>query len=430
MSVARIIVAASFLFSTACGGPHQSPTSASPTPPTPIPGNAPTVRVEIKVDDSGARDAVVQLSDVFVDASGSAGTGSLTFSLDYGDGFVASSSTAHHAYSVAGTYTVTVTVTDGQARKTSDSRQVTVRSLAGSWFEAEYVQKSRRVEVRRLTVTAQDGLTIRGRYEVTGAASRSFTGTLTAPRTARTVIDDGATLEGVIPDRLNDAAAKWMMQARGDTVDGERLEFQPIVGDATSPAPDAVMKFRFPPDDAWAPIAAVSPIEIDGAASRGSGLAYFIEFGDGYESAGPQAVHVVDAPEVPQIRAQLTVVDAFGRSDSESLPYNPFVLNGLGDYWYRKDDGTTDTSYRLFFKTRSGADYTGSAIVFGVSSTPLKATLSSPNRIRIVLAERGIELQGEIKFGRPGYSATDMTLRQVGGPDNGRIWTFRLANEY
>lgn len=428
MSVARIIVAASLLLVAACGGSNQSPTSASPTPSTPIPGNAPTVRIDIKVDDSGGRDAVIALSDVVVDASSSVGAGSLTFSLDYGDGFVATSSSAHHTYTAAGTYTITATVTDGQSRKASDSRQVTARSLTGSWFEAEYVQKSKRVEIRRLTVTAQDGLTIRGRYLVTSAADRAFTGTLTAPRTARIVMDDGATLEGVIPERLNDVEAKWMMQAHGDTVDGERLAFQPIVGDANSPPPDAVMKVQFPPDDAWAPISAVSPIEIDGTASRGSGLTYFVEFGDGYESVGPQALHVVDAPDVPQLRAQLTIVDAFGRSDSESLMYNPFVLNGIGDYWYRTDDYTTGTSSRLFFKTRTGADYSGSARVFGVSSTPLRATLSAPNRIRIVLPERGIELQGEIAF-QPYYNAV-MTLRQVGQPDDGRSWTFRRSNEY
>jgi len=53
-----------------------------------------------------------------------------------------------------------------------------------------------------------------------------------------------------------------------------------------------------------------------------------------------------------------------------------------------------------------------------------------PNNIHIVLPERGIEFQGEIKFGRPGSTDTDMILRQIGRPDEGRIWTFHLTNEY
>src|SRR4249920_3901575 len=121
--IAPIFVAAPFVMCVACGGSHQTATAPSTTPATPVSGSGPTVRFEIKVDDQSARDAVAPLSDVIIDASGSVGTGSLTFSLDYGDGFVATSSSAHHSYSAAGTYTVTATVTDGQARKASDSRQ-------------------------------------------------------------------------------------------------------------------------------------------------------------------------------------------------------------------------------------------------------------------------------------------------------------------
>src|SRR6266542_270095 len=256
----RIAVAALLLLCAACGG--SNPASPTPTTPTTGSGNAPAVRIEVKADESGSRDAIVLLSEVVADASGSAGSGPLTFSIDFGDGFVATSATARHAYSAPGTFTITATVTDAQSRKVSESRQIAVTSLTGSWFQAEYVQRTRRVEVRRLTVTSQDGLTIRGTYQVTSAANRTFTGTLTAPRSVRMTVDGGASLDGVLPSPLNDEAENWILQARGDTVDGERLEFRPILGDPAAP-PDADFIVRFGEDDLRRPIAAISPIQVD-----------------------------------------------------------------------------------------------------------------------------------------------------------------------
>jgi len=428
-------LACTWLFCAACGGTQPSPTSPS-SGPSPSIGNAPAVQLQVKVDDLGSRDAIVSLSDVGADASSSSGSGALTFSLDFGDGFVASSATARHTYTTPGTFTITAIVTDAQSRKATDSREVVVKSLTGSWFEAEYVQRTRRVEVRRLMVTAQDGATLRGRYEVTSNARRAFTGTLTAPRSVRITLDDGASLDGVVPSRLNDEAENWILQAHGDTVDGERLAFRPIVGDVGAPPPDADFTVRFGNTGLRQPIAAITPIDIDATLSRGSGLTYFVEFGDGYVTSDPRAIHVVDAADerLPGLAARVTVVDRLGRVDAESLRYSPFSLNGLPQYgrswgasgWPR--DGVI-----IKFESRAGVDYTGFA---GLSSLaaggvvyyrPARATLSGDAGVRVTLPDAGIEFRGTLDVTT--YPET-MTLVQYGGTDSGRTWVLRLHDSY
>jgi hypothetical protein len=188
---------------TACGVSHPptSPSSTSPTPST-SPAAPPSLKVDITSDGSNSQDAVASLSEIAVDASGSTGSG-LTYAIDFGDGFVATTPTARHIYAAARTFTVTCTVTDAQARTASDTRQIAVKAVTGSWFQAGYVTKSARVEVRRLNITEQAGTNVRGSYRVTGDADRAITGTLVPPRAIRLRTEGGVSLEGLLPARLN-----------------------------------------------------------------------------------------------------------------------------------------------------------------------------------------------------------------------------------
>src|SRR5262245_48822587 len=220
--------------------------STSPTQPTSPPSTAPApssiepvARVQIKVDDGAPRDALVSMSDVVVDASSSTGSGALTFAIDFGDGGSSTTATAKHTYTAPGTFTIVATVTDAQGRKATNSSALTVKAVTGRWFQAQYVQRSSRVEIRQLNIDTQDGLTVRGVYRATGDADRSFTGTLTPPRRIQIAIAGGAGLLGVLPDRLNDEAGTWGLIAQGDGVDGQRLEFHAIVGDPTDAPPHA-----------------------------------------------------------------------------------------------------------------------------------------------------------------------------------------------
>ena len=68
-------------------------------------------------------------------------------------------------------------------------------------------------------------------------------------------------------------------------------------------------------------------MRFDGSGSRGDGLSYFIEFGDGQVSAEPVAVHPIE--QAGYYLARLTVVDRFGRADAEILS---LWVNSLQNY--------------------------------------------------------------------------------------------------
>ena len=316
-----LAIVLSLAVSMACGdGSPAQP--AGPTQTTALdPTNRPVVRLDVKVDESGARDAIALLSEVIVDASASTGSGALTYSIDFGDGARASGPAARHVYTTPGTFTVTGEVRESQGRTATASQQVVVKTLSGSWFHASYVPRARRVEVRRLTITGQEGPTIRGLYRVTGAPERPFTGTLTTPRNVQILVDNTVALSGVIPSRLTEDAEPWPLQMRGDWVDGLRLEFRPVVGDPVPPEPDAILRVRFDSFGAAMPIVGLSSIEFDGSASRGSGLSYFIEFGDRQFATEARATHRVD--EQGQLTAHLLSSTASGASMPSRSPISP-----------------------------------------------------------------------------------------------------------
>jgi hypothetical protein len=288
------------------------------------------------------------------------------------------------------------------------------------------------VEVRRLAVTSQNGLTIGGAYEITDAPERRFTGTLIAPRSVRIALDGGASLEGSIPGRLNDEAEIWSLQARGDTVDGERLEFRSIPGDPTGPGPDADFKLSFD-GGPGRPFAAVTPVVIDATLSRGTGLLYFVEFGDGFVTTKARDSHIVDVPDPPPfprrppLKARVTVVDRFGRSNAESADYFVFELGlhlpGEIDYQYWGAVGFT-----IDFVERHGATYIGQAERFRQFRTTARATLSGNGDIRITLEAVGIEYRGRIER----IPSGDIIMRvvQSGGPDDGRAWELYLSSTF
>jgi len=404
----------------------KSPTQpAAPSSTSPTPSAGPIVHLQMKVDDGTPRDAVASMSDVLVDASTSTGSGALTFSIDFGDGTVAASATAHHAYATAGTFTIAATVTDAQGRKATDSSQVTVKAATGRWFQAEYVKRSGRVEIRQLDIGAQEGLTVRGVYRTTGNADRTFTGTLTPPRKIEIAISGGAGLLGLLPDRLDDQVAPWTLIAQGDTVDGERLDFHAIVGEPADGPPVADLKMRFGNGSKW-PILAATPIYLDGSGSRGTNLISFLEFGDGTVATSSQAARTADVSGYTYfLTARVTVVDRFGRSAFKSSDY---FLYDMGvrelDSWY--DGGSYATAkLDVYFKSRSGASYTGSVTQrSGPSalSADMTATVSGDgNDIVIRVPAWGVEYRGTVEISD---SAWQLVLVQHGGADDGK--TFRL----
>jgi len=410
----RTLIASLFLVAVAACGSH--PTMPSTVPPSSTAG-APTAAIEVKADAAGSRDAIASLSEVIVDASGSRGSG-LTFAIDFGDGSGASTASATHVYATPSTYTITGTVTDAQGRKASATKEVVVHTVTGSWFHAGAIENTKRVEVRQLTIDAQEGASVRGTYRLAGSANRPFTGTLTAPREIH-MTAGSVSLDGTLPGRLNDEAVSWPLIVHGDSADGQRLDFRAITGPPEGPPPDAAIAVRFANGEVLA-IPAVTPISIDATSSRGTDLTSFIEFGEGTIVADSRATRTVDKDMFdPSLTARVTVVDRFGRSDSESATYALYDLGArVQDIWYSGASVFSPELHASFWRPGLGTTYgvrIGTASEHGESV----ATVGADYSIRITMPVSGIEYRGTLFL----VGEVRMVLVQRGGLNDGRTWT-------
>jgi hypothetical protein len=229
---------------------------------------------------------------------------------------------------------------------------------------------------------------------------------------------------------LNEESEAWPLTVRGGGYNGDRLEFRAIVGEPTGPPPDADLRIRVGTVESTVAIVSFSQIEFDGSSSRGSGLSYYIAFGDDQAAAGPRAIHA--AQRVGELTARLTVVDRFGRSDSESATYFAFSLAMWpGDGWFSADGARF---LRVGWSQRAGVSYEGGVIYNdgsnGGQSATCSAVLGGDRDIRIVVPSLGLEFRGYIDLSRSVYNpngftfiAPSMVLTQFGGADNGRTWT-------
>ena len=315
-------------FSVSCG---DSPTRPSQGPVQPPAGTDPVARLTVTIDSLGSREAVAALSNVTVDATGS--TGGPAVAIDFGDGTRVTQAVARHVYADAGTYTATVSVTDGSGKTSTASQQVVVASPLGTWLYSGYLTRARRVEVRTLALTAQTGTTVGGfRTRTVNAIARS------PPRSPTSGQSESFSTIKRRPwrsssKRADRRAGASGVVARGGPADNERLRFQPVRGSPVGTPPDAVLTMRFFSFEAPFAIRQISPIRFDGSTSRGEESTYYIEFGDGQVTTDAVAVHPMD--RVGEHTARLTVVDRFGRSDSEATTYEVRTLVAPGPYrWW------------------------------------------------------------------------------------------------
>ena len=341
-------------FSVSCS---DSPTRPSQGPVQAPAGTDPAARLTVTIDSLGSREAVAGLSDVTIDSTGSTGS-SPTVAIDFGDGTRVTQAVARHVYADAGTYTATVTVTEGSGKTSTASHQVVVASPLGTWLYSGYLTRARRVEVRTLALTAQAGTTVRGFLNANRERDRPVTATLANERTIRIVLDDQTeTLEGVLPSVLTGDPGPLELVARGGPADNERLRFQPVRGSPVGPPPDAVFTMRLFSFEAPFAIRNISPIRFDASTSRGDGLTYYMEFGDGQVTTDAVAVHPMD--RVGEHTARLTVVDRFGRSDSEATTYEVRTLVAQGYYVWWEGPGM-----HLSFTAQEGTRVAGSLFFY------------------------------------------------------------------
>ncbi len=408
-------------FSVSCG---DSPTRPSQDPVQAPAGTDPVARLTVTIDSLGSREAVAALSNVTLDATGS--TGGPTIAIDFGDGTRVTQAVARHVYADAGTYTATVTVTDGSGKTSTASHQVVVASPLGTWLYSGYLTRARRVEVRTLALTAQAGTTVGGFLNVNRERERPVTATLANERTIRIVLDDQTeTLEGVLPSVLTGEPGPLELVARGGPADNERLRFQPLRGSPVGPPPDAVFTMRFFSFEAPFAIRNISPIRFDASTSRGEGLTYYMEFGDGQVTTDAVAVHPMDP--VGERTARLTVVDRFGRWDSEAQTYEVRTLVAYGYYvWWESPVGT------LSFTAQEGTSVAGSGFLYNPGSSVTRfsftGTVNAEGQVRLRQGS-DVELTGTLTLGNTYYS-NRMVLTFAGGPRNGQTFTFNFRNGY
>jgi hypothetical protein len=425
-----LLALAVLLAAAAC---DDAPRPTSPTHQPADPGAAPVARVEVAVDALGSRDAIVALSDVSVDARSSTGAG-LTYSIDFGDGTTGTDALARHVYSRAGTFTITVVVRDSTGRTATASRQLVVKTLTGRWFHASYVERAHQFELRYLTIASQDGPVVRGTLRGQDEIERPFTAPLTAPRTVQIVLDDqSAQLEGVAPGSLYEDGQLWTFQMRGGSVDGERLAFRPVIGEPTGPPPDAVLKIRIDSFNSLYAIEGLSPIQFDGSSSRGDGLSYVIEFGDGEFSTDATAVHILRDQlwSFNRFFARLTVIDSFGRTDKEvaetwTRSLVELSCSHCASQWYKEHTQPPGGCQSFRFEHRQGLNLTGSCGTASIWPYPrVTATLSGERDIHVVVPALGAEFRGHFELVDWWSNLHRMVLTQIGGPDQGRTWIYQ-----
>src|SRR4051812_44590093 len=109
------------------------------------------------------------------------------------------------------------------------------------------------------------------------------------------------------------------------------------------------------------------------AMSRGTDLSYYVEFGDGAVSTQARVVHTID--QGGSLTARLTVVDRFGRSDSEVFPYFSFALTQPPNNFFSPNYSLPRVNLELTFRTRAGRSY-GGTVTYGSSSATFVANLT------------------------------------------------------
>jgi PKD repeat protein len=384
-----------FIVLVTCLGCGRSPATPSSTPVTSATGAAPIAAVAITIDSTGAREAIAAVSDVAVDASASTGSG-LRYRIDFGDGASNSDRVARHIYQAGGTYKVTVTVTDDAARTATASTDVMVGSAVGRWVHAGYFARANRVGVWALRITAQDGTAVRGVLTEDNADRGTLTGSIGTDRRVRFVLDgSGESLEGVIPSVFAAEGAGLGLTMRGGSSSGEALTFKRIVGDPVGPPPDAVLKMRFFSFGAPFAVKQISPVLFDGSTSRGDGLSYFIEFGDGQVTTSASATHPLENAGLHT--ARLTVVDRFGRSNSETTEFFAYslVTPSVSRWDTRDTSPRCDCFMRLRFVTQEGSSVTG-RINFAGPEIQFAGTVSADGGVRLMQVGGNITLSGTL----------------------------------
>jgi len=402
----------------ACGG------DAAPT--TPSQQAPPTTSLRVTIDSLGSEVAVAALSDVRFEATSDNAVEVREVRIDFGDGSSATGSSARHIYAAAGTFTATAAFTLRSGQQVTVTRPVLVRAVEGLWHHAEYNAASRRVEIRRITLT-QEGQTLRGTLSMSGEPDRPIAGTLSGERQAR-LVSDGQEFAGTIASSVTGENASWLLRLQGGTASDQTLTFRPAFGEPAAP-PVANLQLIQPEGF----IVEGLEIGFDASASSGQDLIYFIDYGDGHHTSETVSRH---APESSgHLTARLTVVDRFGRDavaqprlDVEDLEQFDGTARRCLVWIHRFTNPVNgqDEFRRLFIKSHKGRQVDGAYSHPDLSLSPFTGSLSGSHDINFVLTGGGIDFRGTVAGGRRigGTQVFHMPLTLRGGSADGLLLLF------
>ena len=403
----------------ACGGSNVSP--AGPAAPL-----GPIASLSVTVDNRTPAMAIAGFSTVAFDAGASTGVSV----LEFGDGTTSVDALSKHVYSSPGTYTATLTVADSHGRRATATQTIVVKSMAGAWFYGGYNRAVGRFELRRLTITDQNGSSVRGSFAASGVPEKTFTGSLAGDRRIRIVLDDQSVqLEGVVPNAINEDGGSWSLQVQGGSAGGQTLPFVPIIGEATGSPPRATLVVQAENASTPTPIAGFSKVVFDATGSTGDRLSYVMEFGD--DEIGAESASVRPVNRSGRLIARVTVVDRFGRYDTVARGFDVVSLaDGISHFrnFFRNPQANRYESRELFIDTQSGSNVSGTYTNPEGSRFHFTGTLTGERDVRLTLDSGTAEFTGQ--FTSVQLCSRAMRLVMHGGSADGQTLDFSSNTYY
>jgi hypothetical protein len=186
--------------------------------------------------------------------------------------------------------------------------------------------------------------------------------------------------------------------------DDQRTQVTPSLTATDAATPQASLVLSFGPGHPLAPIAGGTPVVIDAGGSRGAGLSYLIDFGDGFTTTTPVASHVVDAGGYPTLTARVTVVDSGGLRSTVTRRYNTFDLgvsgwpDPHGGIYWSGDGGHGTPKIAVSFRYHSGARYDGHMFIDTSAYLPFTGSVNG-SRVQLSVPEFGAAFDGSITVG-------------------------------
>ncbi len=312
---------------------------------------------------------------VNADSTGSYETGGTiaSRSIDFGDGTVASTATASHAYNNAGSYTVKLTVTDASGTSASTTKAVTV--TAQTLTPTAVLSVSPQSGTAPVTVTADSS----GSYETGGSiASRSIDfgdGTVVSTATASHTYNNAGSY--TVKLTVTDGSGKSASTTKAVTVNAQTL------------TPVAVLSVS--PQSGTAPVT-VTADSSSSYETGGSIASRKIDFGDGTTANTVTASHTYNS--AGNFTVTLTVTDASGKTASATKAVSISASTAPTPVAVLNVTPQTGTAPLYVTADSSGSYETGGSIVsrtidFGdgtvVTSTSAAHSYSTPGNYVVTL---------------------------------------------